>query len=59
VTTLTTEPFADWVSQQTIRPAWIDTFLADQLGGDEARLVNVTRQHTPFGTFTIKIEAAP
>ena len=52
--TMTTEEVRNL---QSIVPQWMDTVLteADKLN----KMVEVTRQHTPFGTYTVLIIICP
>jgi hypothetical protein len=56
-TETTEETFAEWVRQQPIRARWMDEFCTNELGGDESRMIRVTRLHTFAGTFTRGMEA--
>lgn len=57
--TTTTETFEQWVRTQMVRAAWMDEFLQGQLGGDESRMVRVTRRSMGFGVvWTVGLEAA-
>ena len=42
---------------QPIRTTGMDEFVRTELDGDESRMIRVTRQFTPFGTFTRGMEA--
>ena len=53
----TEETFAEWAAMQPIRARWMDEFCARELGGDESRMIRVTRRVTFFGTFTEGMEA--
>lgn len=56
--TTTTERFSEWAQRQPIRTTRMDEFVRDVLGGDEDRMVTVTQRVTPFGIFTMGMEAA-
>lgn len=53
----TEETFAEWAARQPIRTTRMDQFVANELDGDESRMIRVTRQFTPFGIFTRGMEA--
>jgi len=53
-----TERFSEWASRQPVRTTRMDEFVRDELGGDEDRMVTVTQEVTPFGTFTVGMEVA-
>ena len=53
----TEETFAEWAAMQPIRTRRMDQFVANELDGDESRMIRVTRQFTPFGIFTRGMEA--